>query len=287
MAGNNKLWLRIKQFFLLMKLYAKMDLEWFTQDTFVCVGTVISETLANLSAAGGVFLLAIRFGGVGLLSTDEVLFMLGFYTMVKGLYNTFFMGYNTGDISRRIGRGQLDHMLIMPIPLPMQLLVEGFLPVSGSGTLLAGLAVTIIAIVRLGIPVTAGFIALTLLYLVSALFIIIGVSYIVALAAFYHPAGSEEISSVATDSLYELGAYPLSGLGSIWQGLLCTALPAGTMAWLPTMLLLGKEFTLSGALFMPLFALLLCGTATLLFKKGMRYYAKYGSQRYSNVGHRC
>ena len=41
----------------------------------------------------------------------EILFMMGFSTLVDGIYMMFFIGNNTAMISRIIGRGQLDHVM--------------------------------------------------------------------------------------------------------------------------------------------------------------------------------
>ena len=72
----------------------------------------------------------------------QVLFMLGYATVVSGLMNMFF-GYNVLFISRRLGRGQLDHTLIQPQPIWLSLLTEGFMPFSGSPMLLPGIALMV------------------------------------------------------------------------------------------------------------------------------------------------
>ena len=110
---------RLKKLLRLFALYARMDAQWFAQDTALCVACVLSETLSSIAAVTAVFLLAVRFGGVGSMDQHEVLFMLGFYTLSTGLFGLFFNGNNTGEISRRVGRGQLDHCLIQPLPLSL------------------------------------------------------------------------------------------------------------------------------------------------------------------------
>ena len=50
--------------------------------------------------------------------------------------------------------------------------------------------------------------------------------------------------------------------------------------------LLGKAPFSGAAALYPLLAVLICGTGILSFQKGMKIYAKYGSQRYKNMGHR-
>ena len=83
-----------------------------------------------------------RTGG---LTADEVLFMLGFFQLADGFSYRMFGGFNAMMISRRAARGQVDHMLIQPRPLWMQLMGEAFMPVSGSSGFLMGIAVTVLA----------------------------------------------------------------------------------------------------------------------------------------------
>ena len=52
------------------------------------------------------------------------------------------------------------------------------------------------------------------------------------------------------------------------------------------MILLGKAPFDGAATLYPLLAVLICGAGILAFQKGMKVYAKYGSQRYKNMGHR-
>ena len=135
------------ELFRLWGLYARMDLGWLMQDLTSVVIVVLSEALQNLSSMAGVLLLSIRFGGVGGLKADEVLFMLGFYQLADGLGWMLFGNYNIIHLSRRIGRGQVDHMLMQPRPLWMQLVTEGFMPFSGCHGFLIGLLLTVIATV--------------------------------------------------------------------------------------------------------------------------------------------
>lgn len=277
---------RWKRLLRLFALYARMDAQWFAQDTALCLMCVFSETLSSIAAVTAVFLLAVRFGGVGGMDQHEVLFMLGFYTLSTGLYNLLFNGNNTGDISRRIGRGQLDHCLIQPLPLWVQLLTEGFLPVSGCQGALCGLLITVYAAVRMRLAVTLPFALLFAAFLLASVAVQLGMRYFVSYSAFMHPVGSEEISSVMGGFLTSIGYYPLGGLPVWAQGLLVTVLPAGCLSWLPSMLLLGKSPFAGAAALYPLAAVLVCGAGALSFKKGLKAYEKYGSQRYKSMGHR-
>ena len=278
---------RLRHLFRLYRLYARMDAQWFMQDTALCLLCILSETISNLASVTGVFLLSVQFGGVGVLTSDEVLFMLGFYSLATGLFSLFFGGFNTGEISRRIGRGQLDHCLIQPIPIWMQLTTESFIPISGCQGSLCGLIVTVIAMIRLQMHITPLWLLAFVLFLIASLAVQVGMRYAVSYSAFTHPVGSEEISSVMGNFLTSVGYYPLSALPMWAQGLLITVLPAGCLAWLPAMILLNKAPFEGAAALYPLLAVFICGAGILSFKKGMKVYAKYGSQRYKNMGHRC
>ena len=130
-------------------LYAKMDFAWLLRDRVFASLAILSDVISNLSSIAGIFLLAWKFGGIGGMSRYEILFMLGYTSLMTGIYQVFCSSNNVGHISRRIGRGQVDHMLMQPLPLPVQLMTEGFIPFSGSSNLVSGAALLCIAVAKL------------------------------------------------------------------------------------------------------------------------------------------
>jgi ABC-2 type transport system permease protein len=216
----------------------------------------------------------------------EVLFMLGYVTVITGLFQLFFADFNTGHISRRIGRGQLEHMMIQPIPLTVQLLVEGFIPVSGSTNFLAGGGIIAIALANLGITPTWWWIASLMGSVLVSMIILLSLSYLFSALAFYAPAQAEEISSYVLDSTGELSTYPLSGMGLAIQVPLITIFPAGLLGWFPSLALLGKPPLGLSPLYPVGVAAVLFFVTARIFKKGLNHYAKIGTNRYSAVGHR-
>ena len=162
-------------------LYARMDLAWLLRDTKICLLAVTADFLSNIASVTGVFLLAWRFNGVGGMDKLEVLFMLGYVTTCTGIFQTFFANTNTGHISRRIGRGQMEHMLIQPLPLPVQLITEGFIPVSGSSNIISGAVIIGIALKNMGLQPSLGWIGLLLLHLLTTILILLT----------FHPERSE------------------------------------------------------------------------------------------------
>jgi ABC-2 type transport system permease protein len=266
-------------------LYAWMDLVWLTRDLKYAAAYLISDLILGIASASTTLLLAARFGGIGIWTRDEIIFMLGFGVLARGIVDACF-GYNVAFISRRIGRGQLDHMLIQPQSLWLALLTDGFNPVSGSGIALPGLALLIWSAVRLSLSVTPGWLALFALNLAASCAVILAFTYLWSCAAFWAPRAAEEISSSTMRLVDQLKGFPLDGLGAgVVVGLL-GVVPAGFVAWYPSRALLGLDPAPSAIGVTPLAAVVLWTITALVFRKGMKHYGRTGSQRYLSLGHR-
>jgi len=181
----------------------------------------------------------------------------------------------------------VDHMLIQPRPLWMQLLTEGFMPFSGCHGVLIGIALTSVAVARLDMTLSPVWFLLLLYYLVIHIVLRLSQSFLYGSAAFYKPVACEEISSMILDMNSQLGRFPLFGLPG-WLGtLLHTVLPIGLLAYFPALALLkdlGKPTELA---FPFLVASVFLTAALICFKKGLNHYAKYSCNRYKEMGHRC
>ena len=189
----------LKILFRLYRQYTKMDLLWFLRDTRYCLLQIFSDTVCAVCTIAGVFLLSEKFGGFGGMNQGEILFMMGFSTLVDGIYMMFFIGNNTSMISRIIGRGQLDHVMIQPVPLWAELLAQGFSPLSGSSMLVCGIGLTAYAVRRLPLSATLPWLLLLLIYAVSSTILVLSVMVLLSCAAFYAPAAAEEIAQTGRD----------------------------------------------------------------------------------------
>ena len=280
MAGKLKSLLR------LYGLYARMDLNWVLQDFRSAAVVTLSELVNSVASVSGILLLAVRFGGAGGLSADEVLLMLGFFELADGLCHMLFGNYNITHISRRVGRGQLDHMLIQPRPLIEQLLTEGFMPFSGGSGFWLGAALTAVAWARLGLAATPGRLALLVFYMICHTLLVLGQSFLYGALAFYRPVACEELSTLIIDLNARLGRYPLFGLPKWLLGALTTVLPVGLLAYLPSLALLNRLGTAEALALPALVTLAFVLSATAAFRAGMRHYLMYSCNRYRTLGHR-
>jgi ABC-2 type transport system permease protein len=263
---------------------AYMDVLWITRDMKQFVFYFGAEALLSVAAMSTTLLLAARFNGIGAWTTDQVLFMLVYSTAVMGAIETFF-NFNVLEISRRIGRGQLDHVLIQPRPLWMALATEGFVPFSGSGSLIIGLGLLAWSAHRLSIPVSAVWIALLLVSLAGSCAVVLSFSYLWGSLAFWSPRGAEEVCSSSNVMLSTLRPFPLDGLGQLLTGMMSTVAPIAFVGWLPARALLGMGTSWEAA-GTPAAALAFGILAAIVFRKGLREYGRTGSQRYLSHGHR-
>ena len=278
--------LGIKKFLELYAIYARMDLDFLLRDLKIALLAITADLLSNIAAVSAIFLLAWRFDGVGGMSRWDVLFMLGYVTCVTGIYQLF-SSNNTFHISRRIGRGQIDHMLVQPLPIPVQLATEGFMPFTGCQNFLFGTGVVVWALHGLGrSPGPLWFFGFAG-YLLVSIAIIVGLSYVFSSLAFRWQLAFEEISStVVGDITGVLSNYPLSGMPLFVQWTLITIVPAGLLGWFPACALLGKTPLGLPALYPLGVAIIIWALAALSFRKGLKYYVQTGSNRYSPGGHR-
>ena len=281
--GDRSYFRRLMRFY---RFYARMDFGWLMQDPLSCAVYIISDIVSTIAAISSVLLLAVRFGGIGGLNESETLFMLGYSTLANGIFTLFFGNNNVAMISRRIGRSQIDHMLIQPLPLPAQLACEGFAPVTSAGKLVCGVAVLAIAVGKLGAEFAWQTVPMMLLLIPATCGILLGVSYLISSLAFYQPVSCEEISSIMLGAMEMLGRFPLSGVGAVTRALLISVFPAGMMGWFPALLLLRKTPLLPGLLWPVFLCVFLCILASSAFERGMKHYVTVGSNRYKKLGHR-
>ena len=273
----------IKRYFQLLGIHARMDRASLMRDGKFMAIVIAADIISNISSISGIFLLAWKFGEIGGMDKFEVLFMLAYGNIVMGFLNMM-GGCNALFPSRIIGRGQWEHMFIMPLPYIVQLTV-GIFPFTGSSSFLSGIGMLWVAVCHMETVMPWWWSGALILQLIISMVIVVAFSYLFSSLAFYAPVQCEEISSAVVYSMERTMTFPLSGMPMYIRYPLLTIFPAGLMAWFPTMILLGKAATLEG-IYPAIFALLISLTATYYFRKGFRYYVKKGINRYVSGGHR-
>lgn len=244
---------------------------------------LVTDFIAYTSGTAAMLLVATRFDGIVGWSRAELTFLAGFATTASAFRQMFF-GYNISAISRRIGRGQLDHTLIQPQPLPLSLATEGFTPLSSLGALTPGIALLAIGAATADVDVTPWFLVRLAVCLASSMLLVLSATFAIGSAAFWAPRGAEEISTRA-GNLLELTDFPFDPLPTGLRTALLTVVPAGFVAWFPVSALLERRPE-HHWLFAPLITALAIAGATAVFRRGLHRYAHTGSSRYSDFGHR-
>jgi ABC-2 type transport system permease protein len=269
----------------LFGLYATMDLLFLARGPQAAFAYYASDLVIGLAAVTATYLLAERFDGIGPWTRPQVLFLLGYALLVHGCIDAFF-NYNMAQISRRIGRGQLDHLLIQPQPLWMAMLTEGFAPVTGSGMLLPGVGLLVLAGQQLQLAPTPGWWALLVVDLAASITVVLSFEYAWGCVAFWAPRAAEEINSSTWRLISQLAPFPLEGLSAVALSCLLTVVPVGLVAWYPSRVLLGIAAPTWAPALLPGMAVLLGAIAIWIFTRGLRHYGRTGSTRYLAYGHR-
>jgi ABC-2 type transport system permease protein len=269
----------------LWRLYARMDIVWMLRDLPSLLTYLLSDLIVSIGAITATFLLAERFGGIGRWTTDQIIFLLGYALLANGLPDVLF-NYNVSYISRRVGRGQLDHTLIQPQPIWMALLTEGFAPFSAALVVVPGLSVLVWASATLRLHVTPGWLALLALNIAASTAIGLAYTYMWGSLAFWAPRAAEEINTTTWRLLTQLAPFPLDGVAPALLGGLVTAVPIGLLAWLPSRALLGLDHSHFAVFVTPAAAIVFIACAVWVFRRGLKQYGRTGSQRYLSLGHR-
>lgn len=273
---------------LLLRLWA---IQGYLDLTFVMRGPrrlvlyAVSDATIGLGSIAAVILLSERFGGLGTWSRGEILFLGAFGMVVNGLIEMFF-GYNVFFISRRIGRGQLDHSLLQPRSLATSLLTEGFMPFSGCGGTIAALTVMTLAIRGLDFTPGPVWFAWLIVQAFAAIAILLSFTAILGSLAFWAPRGAEELNSSTGRLFWSLRVFPLDRVAEPARTGLLTILPIGLTAWVPASSLIAATPSIVAYATTPIAALVFALIAITVFRGGLRHYARTGSSRYSDFGHR-
>ena len=263
----------------------RMDFAFLLRSPGLAVYYLALDAILVPASGATTFLLAERLTGLGAWSVAQVTFLLGYATLVEGILSLAFT-YNVSHISRRIGRGQFDHLLVQPQPLWLSLLSEGFAPVTGGAATVMGIAILAWSVTNLPVTPDAAWWALFLANLAASVIAVLGAMFAWSSLAFWAPVAAEEVATNVHEALSSLGVFPLDGLSASLTVGLVAVVPAGIVAWLPSRALLGVGATATPIWATPAAAIALAVVGAATFRAGLSRYRRVGSSRYTDFGHR-
>lgn len=266
-----------------LKIYAKMDGLWMLRDTKYCILQIVADIISVSATIIAMIILSIQFNGLGGLTHYQTMLMFGIATNVQGLYNLFFANYNNGMVSRIIGRGQIEHYMVQPVPIWIQIATRGFAPFSANSQFLISLVLIVYSMKELRI-LTVFMLMIVMLISILSTVTMTSVIYIISTIAFYSPSAGEEISQPILALFVNTSYFPIVKMNVFFRVLYVFIFPIGSIAWLPTKMIVEKDKII--IIIFIIIPLVLLGLANVTFRKGLDYYAKKGAGRYSSFGHR-
>ena len=276
-------WASIRRIPQLWGVAARLEWALTTRSTRTALSWALSDLVFHVGSVASLLVLASRFSGVGRWTHDQILFLLAFVSLSQALFGAMF-SMNVGFISRIIGRGQLDHRLLQPIPLWMALFTEGFSPLWAGVQLVPGVVLAALSFPQLRVALDVVWWLRLAASLLCSVLVQLSFQFIWGSTAFWAPRSAEEISSSTMRFVDNLRPFPLDGFGGGFKGLLVTVLPTGLMGWYPARGLVGAGRS-------PLVVLALATTAFMIiaasvFRAGLARMFGVGIGRYSDFGHR-
>lgn len=243
---------------------------------------MFGELVLAISSIVPSLAMAFALGRIGEWTRDDLVFLAGFVLTARGLAQVAGAG-NILMISRKIGRGQLDHNLLQPLPLWKSLIVEGFGSLDLIVSQLFGVACLCWGLTYVARGSAAWWLAL-IINVLSAATLIICTQYLWGTLAFYAPQSAEEIDTITDSAIGQLSVLPLTSMVSFARIVLSSVLPAGMIGAVPVFQLLHAHgWELYAA---PLFTVVFAVITLLIFRQGLIHYGKYSVSRYSSFGHR-
>jgi ABC-2 type transport system permease protein len=187
-----------------------------------------------------------------------------------GLRDTIF-----GDvrplINNLIWKGEFDRILLKPYPAIGIILSSGF-NYYGAGSIIAGIAIIIFAIIKLNISIFIGHIFLFILFLIfgMVMYMAVSVIYCTIIVIVVFPG---RVSEVIT-KLLRFAEFPIEIYSRFLRFVLITIIPFSIWVYFPTQALLGRLPLI--AYLSLLFGLLFFGLSIIIWNNQLKKYRSAG-----------
>ncbi|MCK5116785.1 MAG: ABC-2 family transporter protein [Candidatus Aegiribacteria sp.] len=207
-------------------------------------------------------------------SFNEVLFLIGFFETVQGLFFLLF-AWTLWFPSKYIVRAELDLVLTLPIPSYLAVFLREF----GRSVMeilspLFGIVIMIVAVMGMPNKLSLVDIPLIGIYSLAGAFLIGGIATSMTCISFWHKGASSWMSAI--NSILDLGKYPLSIYSNSIRFFLTYIIPLGFISFFQgASLLRPRSYLLKGIASVPI-ALLVFGVGIFIWKRGLLKYDSSG-----------
>lgn len=207
-------------------------------------------------------------------SKYHILWMLGFYQLVKVIWNTFFI--NTIDIGYWVRTGKLDIFMVRPLNCLFQITCsERYNTEFSLDELLIGLSLLFYTNHYLLIQWSGSYLIKFIICIISSVLIYGSIIFIVSSISLWTIQSKALFNIIA--NLEELIQYPIDIYGIAIKYILTLIIPLGFVSYYPSAYLFGNNNFKSIIFINPLVGLLLFSFGIFLWKIGLKSYQSTGS----------
>ena len=220
----------------------------------------------------GIYFMLSRFNSVAEFNYEQVLLSFAVVTMAFSLTEMFGSGFQT--LSRMLGNGEFDRILVRPKSAIYQVLASK-IDLSRIGLLIQSIIVLCYAIPKSDVIWTWDKVATLCLQVICGCMVFMALFLVHAAFAFFIVEGLE-LMNLLTYGGKEFGRYPFSIYGEGILRFLTYVIPLALFQYYPLLYLLGREKSVL-YMMMPLFGLLFLLPSYAFFRVGLRRYKSTGS----------
>ncbi len=263
----------VRKYLQILLLFNKYGLMRWMEHRVDFILRVIPSSLGVFALIGGVLVVFNNINTIVGWNKNEVILLTGVFYLVGGIYFSMFI-QNVSRINSYINNGSLD--LLLTKPMNSLFTVSFFNGVNwGEATgLIAGLIITPIAIVGLGINISILRVVGFLIMILSAVVLAYAVWTITMTTSFWlgRIRGLHEVFI----SLFQINKYPIGIFGEGLRKILLSIIPLGFMTYVPTKFLLG-DFGWEWVLFSVVAAVVFLLVTIKFWNLGLKAYSSASS----------
>lgn len=220
---------------MLYNKYLKMNFRSTMQFKTNTLLITVSQILISLAELFAVWIMFKQFKSVGYWSFYETVLMFGIITTVFSFAECFGRGYD--EFADLIRKGDLDRLLVRPVNIHLQIM--GYkVETSKLARVVLGIAVSIIAIIKLGIKWTVGKALVLISTYICGVVVITGIFMIGAGISVFTVENLEFIN-IITNGGKELSFYPINVYSKWLTRIFTFVLPFACFNYLPMSFIMG------------------------------------------------